>query len=156
MPAPRLRIHAARSVAPAAPAQTSHTPHASPINGTARRINDPLVECIAHKYFFDRREFQQLHTEFGPPSPPPAAQNQPADFLFLTLQHPHSPDDVFDRLRWGGQVILVGKSRKAIQAAAQRYQTWRREQSDHAAWILETPLGRQRHFATGLLGWFSP
>ena len=153
MPAPRLRVPSTYPTSHGQPPAAAPKPHAAPINGTPRRINDPLVEWIARKNFFGREEFHQLHTEFEPLSP---IQDQPADFLFLTLQHRHSPDEVFDRLRWGGQVILVGKSRKSIQAAARSYETWRRDQSDHAAWVLETPLARERHFAVGLLGWFSP
>jgi hypothetical protein len=47
------------------------------------------------------------------------------DFLFLTDGDAWLPEDVFGRLRWGGQAILLSDHRTAIETAAAAYKHWR-------------------------------
>src|SRR5690606_34094453 len=43
------------------------------------------------------------------------------DYIFLTENDPHEADDVFDQLRWGGQVVYASRSRRMMQGLAERY-----------------------------------
>jgi hypothetical protein len=78
------------------------------------------------------------------------------DFLFLTERDAYRPEATFERLRWGGQVILASRDRRVIQSAAKAYESWEMERSDHGAWAVERPLEREGRFALQLLGWYTP
>jgi hypothetical protein len=126
--------------------------HAAPISGAAREASDPLVELIIQRRLAGQQEYQKLGRVAGVRG----TKESPADFLFLTEEEPHGPDEVFERLRWGGQVVIVSRSRRAVQAAARSYETWRMDQSDHAAWAVEHPLEREGRFPLSVLGWYAP
>jgi hypothetical protein len=142
------------------PAATSphapHAPHAKhpQINGISRTI-DPQIDLVLRRRFAGHREFEHFTHAIGL-----ARHNKeaPLDFLFLNADQPHAPDDTFDRLRWGGQVVIVARQKKEIEAAAKAYQTWRTEESDHAAWIVEHPLATERKYLLNLrfLRWKAP
>ena len=55
------------------------------------------------------------------------------DFLFLTPADPHTPADVFPRLRWGGQVIVMSDDPGPVAAAAEKFSNWHPEQQRPAA-----------------------
>src|SRR5206468_1573533 len=80
------------------------------------------------------------------------------DFLFLSDQDPHKPAEVFDRLRWGGQVVFVSRDRAAVQNVAKAFTSWRSENGTHGAWIIEQPPATERKylFNLRLLGWRTP
>lgn len=43
------------------------------------------------------------------------------DFIFAVNDEPHLPDDVFGRLRWGGQFVYVSTDRDAVAALPERF-----------------------------------
>jgi hypothetical protein len=53
------------------------------------------------------------------------------DFLVLTPDQPHAPADVFPRLRWGGQIILISEHAAPVAAAAREYAAWYAERFAH-------------------------
>ena len=126
--------------------------HASRLNGSARQVDDPLIELIIRRRFASQKEFQWLGGAAGARG----ATSEPADYLFLTERDPHRPEDVFERLRWGGQVVFVSRNRKTVQSVARSYETWRKDQSDHAAWVVEHPLEREGRLSPRILGWYAP
>jgi hypothetical protein len=125
------------------------------INGSAHKALDPHIDLVIRRRFAGHREFEQFTHAFGPAH---RARETPLDFLFLAADQPHAPEETFERLRWGGQVVIVGRSKREIEAAAQAYQTWRQEESDHAAWVVEHPLASERKYLFNLrfLGWRAP
>lgn len=72
-----------------------HTHH------TSRRrvaLREQLIHAvIRHEYLRDI-EYKAYHTT------PVEGQ---ADFVFAVEDEPHGPDDVFDKLRWGGQFVYI-------------------------------------------------
>lgn len=117
-------------------------------NGFAGRP-DPIIELIVRRHFAGRGPFDHLSHAFGR-----ARRGEtPVDYLFLLEGDPHLPDDVFERLRWGGQVVVVSRHTKVIKAAAQAYGNWRQEQADHGAWDVEKSLGFEQRPFLRFLGW---
>jgi hypothetical protein len=102
---------------------------------------------IAIPYLVKKRFAHDL--EFRQVSKPPSSEL--ADFLFLTDDDPHSPSDVFPRLRWGGQVVLLSDNPEVITKAANQYANWpplenrggrkskigEGENTGHPPWIIE-------------------
>jgi len=128
-------------------------------NGADKGLFDPLLDLIVQRRFTGRASFDRLFHARGNEAPPVSASVQaspdaapprPAvDFLFLTEHDRHRPEEVFDRLRWGGQVIIATKNRHALPALAQLYQTWRVDESGQHAWYIEEPCGHERKFQIG-------
>lgn len=111
---------------------------------------DPLIDLVVRRHFagrraFERQGFWRVRGEGG--------GAEPVDYLFLLEEDPHSPEKVFEQLRWGGQVVVVSRNQKAIKAAAKAYGSWRQEEADHGAWEVETPLGVERRAYLEFLGW---
>ena len=138
---------------PPVPAHGGNLPRkrAAAINGAPKGVRDPIIDLIIRRKFSIQKEFQR----FGG-TPGGGRSGEPLDFLFLTEHEAHAPEDVFERLRWGGQVVLASRDRRVVQATAQAFETWRMDQSDHAAWAVEHPLEREGRFALSLLGWYAP
>jgi hypothetical protein len=122
---------------------------AAPLNGFSHGSHDPLIDLVIARHFAGKRPFARLSHGFGPARP----GDHPVDYLFLRDQDPHLPAEVFDRLRWGGQVVLVSRNPKIIKAAAKAYQTWRKEQADHGAWEVEKPMGVEQRPLLRFFGW---
>jgi hypothetical protein len=132
--------------------------HAQPLHGGGRRIFDPLIELIVRRRFAVQKDFERLSLGFGGSITGGAEAGRDrelVDVLLLNEKDPHLPEDTFDRLRWGGQIVLVSRDRKAIEGAVRCYETWRRQESPDAAWEVEVPLGAERRYGMGLLGWFT-
>jgi hypothetical protein len=55
------------------------------------------------------------------------------DYLFRAEDQPHTHDDVFDRLRWGGQFIYASRDWKKVSKAIDQFADWR----EAKAWALE-------------------
>jgi hypothetical protein len=73
--------------------------------------------------------------------------------LFLGDGDVHDPATVFDRLRWGGQVIYVSKSRRRVTEAATAFETWKREdwpREGQGAWAVEERKGVERRYLWGM------
>jgi hypothetical protein len=98
---------------------------------------------VLQRRFIGHGEFERLTRAFGNHGTSDAA---PVDYLFLIEDDDFLPDEVFDRLRWGGQIILVSRQRGIIEQAAKAFQTWRTEQFDHTAWEMEHTLGREKRY----------
>jgi hypothetical protein len=43
------------------------------------------------------------------------------DYLFAVGDEPHQPDEVFARLRWGGQFVYLSRNRRAVEALPTRF-----------------------------------
>jgi hypothetical protein len=97
------------------------------------------IPYLVKKRFAHDLEFRQV-------SKPPSSEL--ADFLFLTDEEPHAPDDVFPRLRWGGQVVLLSDNPDVIAKASNQYAHWEpgcfpkidglsRPAEAHPPWIIE-------------------
>src|SRR5690348_15935340 len=43
------------------------------------------------------------------------------DYHFVTALDPHLPHEVFDRIRWGGQLVFVSRDRAEVEAVAAKY-----------------------------------
>jgi Phosphotransferase enzyme family len=162
--------------APQSSALTARSPHTVPraehlhrqphTSDSLRRLDggsDPFIELIVRRRFRGHPEFQHHSHALGAAlSPsrdnPCIPKDEPVDFLFLAEKDPHQPEDVFDRLRWGGQVVLVSRNRGVIESASQAFKSWRMEESDHAAWLVEHPLAIERKYLLNLpiLGWRTP
>ncbi len=155
MPAPRSR--ASNPSSPAAQGSRLAGGNVTDAAGMRRSGpgGDPSMELIIRRKFAGRKDFEHLSSAMGASAREQAA-GEPCDFLFLSAEDAHGPEDVFERLRWGGQVIVVSRDRKVVQAAAREYETWRMDQSDHAAWVVEHALGRERQFSLNLLRWYTP
>lgn len=67
----------------------------------------------------------------------PGHAGPPVDFLFACGQDPKLPDEVFDRLLWGGLFIYADRDEKRVRRIAQDYDGKR-------GFILETPAAHTR------------
>jgi hypothetical protein len=151
---PPHRLPASASAGAAARSRNpAKTPHS--INGSPHHVSIPEIDLVIARRFAGHREYEHFTHAIGPAS---HSKEVPLDFLFLTDNQPHQPAETFDRLRWGGQVVIVSRSRRAIEAATKAYQTWRSEQSDHHAWRIEHSLATERKYLFNLrfLGWRAP
>jgi hypothetical protein len=93
-----------------------------PPDKTARK----LIRTLIRQQFARDPEFLQGTHALGPPwvSVPKADRRDLVDFVFLGGHDPHSPEDAFDRLRWGGQCVYVSTSWKQVVDAAQQFADW--------------------------------
>src|SRR5687768_15639310 len=51
-----------------------------------------------------------------------ASRSGLADFLFVSPETAHSPQEVFAKLRWGGLVVFVSTSRRKVAELMEEYQ----------------------------------
>jgi hypothetical protein len=81
---------------------------------------DRLLRGVAARAFADDPEF----TRYGagvealiapPPRTVPPGEHAPLDYLFAYESEPHDPDDVFARLRWGGQFVYASKHGRRVE-----------------------------------------
>jgi hypothetical protein len=128
--------------------------HASP-GHTPLNAGGSSISFLIKRRFAGHREFDHHTHAFGPPVDPDQAM---VDWLFLSDDQPHAPADVFDRLRWGGQVVYVSRDRHAVEAAAKAFAIWQVTPGERGAWVVEEPLGRERKYLLNipLLGWRTP
>jgi len=80
---------------------------------------DKVLRSVAERAFADDAEFARYgHGDVAPH--PPAAYTVPRgerallDFLFAHENEPHDPDDVFARLRWGGQFVYASRHHRRV------------------------------------------
>src|SRR3954466_14039298 len=104
-----------------APAKGNRAARSRPLNNMPRRVDDPQIALIVQRRFTGHAEFDRLSRAYGnkvaSPEPGPGV-----DFLLLTEDDDFLPDEVFERLRWGGQAVLVSPRREVIQQAAEAYE----------------------------------
>ena len=101
----------------------------------------PLVRFVMKKRFANDPEF--LHATHVLAS---SGGNDLTDFLFAGGNDPHTPEDVFDRLRWGGQFVYVSHDWGQIVHAVQQFAEW------HGArgWALERRPVTLKKYPLGL------
>jgi len=110
------------------PVQTAMPPRVSPeIDHEAAA----LVQFVMKKRFATDPEF--LHSTHLMSSATAPKDDALFDFLFAGGNDPHTPDDVFDRLRWGGQFVYVSRDWGQIVHAVQQFAEWR----GASGWALE-------------------
>ena len=108
-----------RSGAPAsAPAQTAPAPRAS------RR--EALLQAVASRAFADDPEFNRygrsgVAVADAPAHTVPPGERALLDFLFGFESDPHEPDEVFSRLRWGGQFVYASKHPRRVVEMNERF-----------------------------------
>jgi hypothetical protein len=142
----------------------AHSPAGAPhvtANGH-KPLPGSLIEFVMRRRFASHSEFVRATHAIGPAhgggSGRAGEPQAMVDFLFLDAEDAHDPETVFDRLRWGGQVIYVSRDRKKVEAAAEEYATWRVEAGERGAWVLEQRVGVEKKYLLNLrfLGWRTP
>jgi len=112
-------LHTAASPAHRQPAQPSSAqspaPHAADAGAPRRRVpwRDDVLDQITAQAFGEDPEFLR----YGTPEALAAARAHggPQDFILAVENEPHEPDDVFARLRWGGQFVYASTSRRRLR-----------------------------------------
>ena len=89
-----------------------------------------LLRRVAGRAFADDPEFNRYGRHDGLPDTfarPAARKTVPPgeaallDFLFAFESDPHDPDDVFARLRWGGQFVYASKHGRRVEDMNERF-----------------------------------
>jgi hypothetical protein len=93
---------------------------------TAASKRERVLRSVAERAFRDDAEFARYgHGEVA--HHPPAAHTVPPgerallDFLFAHENEPHDPDDVFARLRWGGQFVYASRHHRRVVEMNERF-----------------------------------
>ncbi len=123
-----------------------------------------MIDLVIKRRFAGQLEFRHTIHGFGAAGEGETSRAA-VDFLFLTGNEPHAPDDVFERLRWGGQVVYVSRHRRAVEAAAEAYRNWKVGEGfvdgsgeERGAWVIEqAPAVEYKYpFNLRILGWGTP
>lgn len=80
------------------------------------RLRQKLVAAVARKLYRNNAEFAR----FGKKSSDLSGADL-CDFVFAVDDEPHLPDDVFGRLRWGGQFIYISSDAERVVALPDRF-----------------------------------
>lgn len=112
---------------------TSGSVSAGPLGGGgAPRVAkaDGLIRAVRAGVFDHDPEFRE-RCQFLPPLYPgelPGKSGQivappsaPLDYIFARTGQPSLPQDIFDRLRWGGQFVFVSRSEQEVIDLASKY-----------------------------------
>lgn len=75
----------------------------------------PLCRAMASQLLADDPEYQRHGRSQHP-------RKGLANFLHLTAEQPHLPNEVFEHLRWGGQVLFASPSSRYVFELAKRYE----------------------------------
>jgi len=104
-------LNFAPAVAPASP---------PPAAAAAPQRLDPrrgeLIAAIIGSVLRGDLEFREYYRTASP-----VADNGLADYLFAVNDEPHSPANIFPRLRWGGQFIYISEDRRQVAETARRF-----------------------------------
>jgi hypothetical protein len=88
-------------------------------------VNSQNIENAEHRVIrkINQREFacDEAFARF-PVSNSFTVDDRQVDYHFALPGEPASPDDVFDRVRWGGQVVVVSRDSQMLHRTAQMYQ----------------------------------
>jgi tRNA A-37 threonylcarbamoyl transferase component Bud32 len=79
-----------------------------------------LVSALAGHVFGGDAEFRRYGGDSASPDAPGGAAG-PVYFIFAVEDDPHQPDDVFARLRWGGQFVYASRDRRRAVATADHF-----------------------------------
>jgi hypothetical protein len=78
--------------------------------------HDFMIQAVRRHAFADDREFARF--ERGDSD---LAESRTLDYLFAASHEPHKPEEVFDRLRWGGQFIFATRFARQAESLAREY-----------------------------------
>jgi len=81
----------------------------------ARR--DAMIDAALHSHFLADPEFQARSDKTSLDR-----HGGMVDYLFAVDDEPHLPDDVFDRLRWGGTFVYITRDRSNLIGLANRFE----------------------------------
>jgi hypothetical protein len=93
---------------------------------TAASKRDRVLHSVADRAFRDDAEFARYgHGGVAAHSPAahtvPPGELAPLDFLFAHENEPHDPDEVFARLRWGGQFVYASRHHRRVVEMNERF-----------------------------------
>jgi len=100
-------------------------------NTTPQGFGDRLIDAVY------RRVYQPTMNGFLSARSTPSNNESPVDFLFASGQDPKLPDEVFNKLLWGGLFVYADRDAKRVRRIAQDYDGKR-------GFILETPASYTR------------
>jgi hypothetical protein len=102
-----------------AAARRPESSHGSP--RTSRR--EQLLDTVIAKAFANDPEFDRYGHANGAPPPGTTLPGEPParDFLYAFENDSHDPDDVFARLRWGGQFLYVSKHGRRVEEMNEQF-----------------------------------
>src|SRR5688572_14986674 len=100
---------------PSPPARPS--PAAAPVDATSPSESpgrsgpsSRMVQAVVRGAFEGDAEFDRYSYNTSETNPTGLL-----DYLFAAEDEPHDPDEVFGRLRWGGQFVYVSRDRREVQ-----------------------------------------
>jgi hypothetical protein len=91
------------------------------------KLRDSLIHLIQDRILAEDDEFHQLGY-----SNSEQIKFSPVDFYLAVMDDLHSPNHVFDRLRWGGQVVYLSSDQQEVARAMQLY-------DQQPEYVVETP-----------------
>ena len=104
---------------------------------TGDRELDRLAEAV-HRQVLRREAAGRLTGHAGDEH----LTQRPVDCLFATGQSPRLPDEVFARLRWGGQLVFLARDPQSVQSLAESFDGQRGFVLEQApTYIWHAPLG---------------
>lgn len=107
------------------PADHSSSPQPAGSSPPASK-REQLLRAVASRAFGEDLEFRR-YANGQVAAPAPAAHTVPPgerallDFLFAFESEPHEPDEVFSRLRWGGQFVYASKHVRRVSEMNERF-----------------------------------
>ncbi len=123
-----------RTVCKATLSMTAHPtaaltpPHSQSGSSRVPPLRDPaaagLIKHLIRERFSHDPEFLHGTHVIGPGEGKKDGEDL-HDFVFLGGKEAHSPKEVFERLRWGGQLIYVSEDWGQVNAAAHEFAEWR-------------------------------
>lgn len=95
------------------------TTETQPLVAPPASRREQLLRTVASRAFPDDPEFERygraaLSAHPSPAHTVPPGERAPLDFLFAFEGDPHQPDDVFSRMRWGGQFVYASKHARRV------------------------------------------
>ena len=88
----------------------------APADGRGGLFRDRAVRAVTAASLAANAEFRR----FGHNTSLTNAEGL-VDYLFAAGDEPHQPDEVFGRLRWGGQFVYLSRDRRAVEALPARF-----------------------------------
>jgi hypothetical protein len=72
-----------------------------------------MIDAVTAVALAPTEEFQRLGS-----APRGVGEDAPADYLFAVENEPHLPDEIFWKLRWGGQLVYISRHRRKVAELA--------------------------------------
>lgn len=100
------------------PASTTAAKPPRPAHRFDRQAGSLVRFVIKQRFAHDPEFLHATHQMANAPG------EELTDFLFAGGDDPHTPEEVFDRLRWGGQFVYVSHDWSQIVHAVQQFAEW--------------------------------